>query len=108
MTGTLSLSSDLRWSAASWLFDWVLGKIARDIKDVELSAAINGVVGENLGWFSLDELTEEQQSEIQQILRESVMTAADREFPDTMPGRKDALNHLTDLAAMSAHLGSAP
>lgn len=98
MAGTLSLSSDLRWSAASWLFDWVLGKIALDTEDLELSGTINGVIDENIGWFSLDELTTQQKQEVQQILR-AVAAAANREFPDSMPGRKEALNHLAELAA---------
>ena len=102
MSGTISLSSDTRWSAASWLFDWVLQKIADDIPDVELSTSIRGLLEQNIGWFSLDELTPSQEARVRQIMQGSLVGSAEREFPDVMPGRADALSLLRDLAGLAA------
>lgn len=98
MSGTISFSSDVRWSAASWLFDWVLRTLARDTQDTELSASLTGLVDENIGWFSLDELTPDQQAEVRRIIRDSLLGTAEREFPDAMLGRAAALSLLRGLA----------
>jgi hypothetical protein len=98
MSGTISLSSDARWSAASWLFDWVLRTLARNIKDAELSAFFTGLIGENIGWLSFDELTPHQQAEVRLAIRDSLIGTAEREFPEAMAGREGALGLLRDLA----------
>jgi hypothetical protein len=103
LAGTLSLSAERRWSAASWLFYWVLRELAQEAMDPDLTERINEVIDENLGWFSLEDLSEKQQMQTQHVLRDSLVDSANREFSDTMPGRKEAIDHLRDLAAMASH-----
>ncbi len=99
MAGTVSLSPDVRWSAASWLFDWVLRDIARDTDDVELAGHLTGVVGENLGWFGLDDITPRQRREVRRIITEHLVDDANKNLPADLPGRPETLALLSELAA---------
>jgi hypothetical protein len=99
MAGTVGVSSDVLWSAASWLFDWVLKDIARDTDDVELAGNLTGIVDENLGWFGLDDITPRQRDEVRRIIAERLVDNADREFPADMLGRPEALALLKELVA---------
>lgn len=102
MAGDISFSPDVWWSAASWLFDWVLRDIAYGTSDVELVGHLNGIVGENLGWFGLDDITPGQRREVHRIIAERLVSDADREFPADMPGRQGALGLLKDLVAIAS------
>jgi hypothetical protein len=93
------LSADVRWSAASWLFDWVLRDIAKGTRDVELAGHLTGIVGENLGWFGLDDITPGQRREVRRIIAERLVSDGEREFPADMFRRPQALALLEDLAS---------
>ena len=103
MSGTISLSPTICWSAASWLFDWVLTSLAETVEDAELSAELTGVVGENLGWLGLDDLKDNQRTELLLILGDGLRAKAERAFPAGMQGREDALRHLDDLSRLAAN-----
>jgi hypothetical protein len=99
MSGTISLSPDVQWSATYWLFDWVLKNIAKDAGDVELAGHLTGIVGEHLGWFGLDDISPSQRREVRRIITERLVDDAQREFPADMPERPQALALLKELAA---------
>jgi hypothetical protein len=101
MSGTIALSPTVRWSAASWLFDWVLNTLAEAVGDTELAAELTGVVGENLGWLGIDGLPGEQSVAVLRVLRGGLRSKAERSFPATMPGREDALRHLDELSCLA-------
>lgn len=103
MSGTISFSPTIRWSAASWLFDWVLTSLAETVNDAELSAELAVVVGENLGWLGLDDLTDSQRAVLLRILGGDLRARAERAFPATMQERDDALRHLDELSRLAAN-----
>ena len=105
MAGTVSLSSDVRWSAASWLFDWVLKTIAHNVNDRELAASIIGIADENLGWLSLEELSDAEREEISRVAQESLMKIAEQDLPESLENRAEVLDHLRELVGM---ISSAP
>lgn len=101
MSGTISFSPVARWSAASWLFDWVLKAIAGAVEDTELAAELTGIVDENIGWLALGDLPNDQSADVRRTIRESLRTAAERELPVAMPGREDTLMHLDNLIRLA-------
>jgi hypothetical protein len=103
MSGTIALSPTIRWSAASWLFDWVLTSFAETVDDADLSAELTGVVGENLGWLGFDDLTDDQRTALLRILGSGLREKAERAFPSVMQGREDALRHLDELSRLASH-----
>lgn len=103
MSGTISLSPTIRWSAASWLFDWVLTSLAETVEDQELSAELAGVVGENLGWLGLDDLTSNQKAALLRILGGGLRAKAERAFPAVMQNRDAALRHLDELSQLAVN-----
>ena len=102
MSGTISFSSTTRWSAASWLFDWVLRTVADGAEDAELAAELTGIVSENIGWLALGDLTNDQQADVRRKIRERIRIAAERGFPANMPGREDSLKLLDNLIRLAA------
>jgi hypothetical protein len=104
MSGTISLSATTRWSAASWLFDWVLNTLAEMVEDAELAGALTGVVGENLGWLGLNDLPREQSVAKRRILRGGLRVKAEQSFPAAMPGRDDALRYLDELSRLASDM----
>jgi hypothetical protein len=102
MSGTISLSQSTRWSAGSWLFDWVLNTLAETVEDAELSAELTGMVGENLGWLGLNDLPSEHNVAVRRILIGGLRSKAERSFPAAMPAREDALRHLDELSRLAA------
>jgi hypothetical protein len=103
MSGTISLSPTVRWSAASWLFDWVLTALADTVEDTELAADLTGVAGENIGWLDLNDLATDQKAAVRQILRDGLRSTAERSFPDAMPGREEVLAHLDELSRRASN-----
>ena len=99
MSGTISLSPDVDWSATYWLFDWVLKDIAKATDDVELAGHLNGIVGEHLGWFGLADISPNQRREVRRIVTERLVDDAQREFPTSMPELPQALAFLKELVA---------
>jgi hypothetical protein len=57
MAGTVSVSPGVQWSVSSRLFHWVLTDIAKNACDVEVAGHLNGIVGENLGWFGFGDIS---------------------------------------------------
>jgi hypothetical protein len=56
MAGSIEVDGQL-WTAASWLFDWVLNRIVDDAEvDQYVAVMVREIVDENLGWFSLRDL----------------------------------------------------
>jgi hypothetical protein len=100
MASTLSLSPDQRWSAASWLFDWVLRTIAHGVADLELSAFLIGVIDENLGWLSLGDCSDQQRGMIKRFVNQSLLPTADSELPADLPNRKEVLRRVHELVDM--------
>ena len=103
MSGTISFSPTIRWSAASWLFDWVLTSLAETVEDAELAAELTGLVGENLGWLGLNDLTDYQKAALLRILGGGLRVKAERAFPAAMQGRDDALRHLDELSRLAVN-----
>lgn len=102
MSGTIALSPAIRWSAASWLFDWVLNTLAETVDDADLSAELNEIVSENIGWLGLKDLPSEQKAAVRRILSGGLRVRAEHRFPVAMPGREDALRHLDELSRLAS------
>lgn len=102
MAGTISFSPGARWSASTWLFDWVLTTLARQVDDPELAAELTAIVDDNVGWLGLDDLTGDQKATVKRTIRRSLRTAAERGLPPAIPGHEDALNHLDDLIDLAS------
>jgi hypothetical protein len=97
MAGTVVLTRGQRWSAASWLFDWLLTTVAKEVTDVELAGELTGLVDENLGWLSLKDLPPTQSDEVIKILRTSILPIAISSLPSQLPNREEVLEHLRIL-----------
>ena len=102
MAGTVSVAPGVQWSVSSRLFHWVLTDIAKNASDVELAGHLNGIVGENLGWFGFGDISLGQRREVRRIITERLIDDADKEFPADMPARPSALVLLQDLVVMTS------
>jgi hypothetical protein len=97
MAGTIEISSVSRWSAASWLFDWVLRSIAATTNDPKLAAELLEIVEENLGWLTVGDLEAVQKDVFFKAVSNSLLVKADAELPDGLPDRQGVVELLREL-----------
>ena len=96
MAGTIEIRPGVRWSAAGWLFDWVLSTAASEISDAEFAGKLREIVDENLGFLALSEITGDQRSEFRSVVAVRLSDVATTSWRD-FTVREDALRHLNEL-----------
>jgi len=102
MAGLIKVG-DGGWSASSWLFRWVLTRLADDARlDRQLESTLREIVDENLGWFSLEELGSVDRSMVRSWLAERLVADADASLPVELAERDAVLGYLAELAAASS------
>lgn len=100
MAGTIEVRLGEQWTAASWLFDWVLLHVASEVSDLEFAGHLHGIVDENLGFLSLPEVNEPRRSQFRDAVAAVHIVAANtwRDFD----GREGAMDHINALQACTA------
>jgi hypothetical protein len=102
MAGLIEVG-DGGWSASSWLFRWVLSRLAEDARlDWQLESRVREIVDENLGWFSLEELGPVDRSMVRSWLADRLVVDADANLPVELAGRDAVLGCLAELAELAA------
>jgi Mg/Co/Ni transporter MgtE len=98
MAGSIKVE-DVIWTAASWMFDWVLTRIATDpslTSDVRSSLLL--IVDKNLGWLSLRDLEPDDRAMIERWIGGRLVREAAATLPADLPERDGAIEHLQELA----------
>lgn len=103
MSGTIVVSPDARWSAAGWLFDWAVRFIAQQVGDPDVSANLQEVIDENLGWVDLTALPADARRTVVEKLKNELVPVAEAHLPATLPERQRVLDHLRDLSELARH-----
>jgi hypothetical protein len=98
MAGMIAVTPESRWSAATWLFDWIVEFLADRVADPKLRDGLKEIVDENLGWLGLGDFGPDAEQEMRRLLHTELVTEADKQFSPTMPNRADAIGHLRELA----------
>jgi hypothetical protein len=100
MSGTISISPESRWSASSWLFDWVVRFVAQEVGDEKVAEQLREVVDENLGWVDLGDFPADTREVIAQTLRQALVPASERLIPESVPNRPEVLEHIRGLSEL--------
>jgi hypothetical protein len=101
MAGDIEFGPGRTWSAASWLFDWVVATIASKIEDVELAAELKGIVGENLGYLPLMEFPYSQRMQLVGVLRSGVLISEATPLPDSLVSGSNLLQVVQELVELA-------
>ena len=59
-----------------------------------------GIHDENLGWLSLAALGESESSEVERVVRDCLIAREERDLPDTITNRSEALDYVHGLVAL--------
>jgi hypothetical protein len=100
MSGTIAIAPDVRWSAASWLFDWTLEFLAKDIGDATAAAHLREIVDDNIGWLSLDDLSAEARTSLLRRIKTELVDTADKTLPAGLENRRAVLDLLRELVGL--------
>jgi hypothetical protein len=102
MAGSIEIDGKL-WTAASWLFRWVLNRIVENVNVGPVGeATLEGILDENLGWLSVDDLEPEYRSTVRKWIAENLVADAHAVIPlDLAIDRGAVLAHLDSLARMA-------
>ena len=103
MAGSIEVDGKL-WTAASWLFRWVVSSVADHAGlDADGQARLREIVDENLGWLSIDGLEPARRSIVRDWISERLVADADARLPvDLEADRAATLTHLGELAQMTS------
>jgi hypothetical protein len=101
MAGTIEVKPETRWSAASWLFDWVLNDLSATVQDVATAQRLQEIVRVNLGWLGVGDLPEAGRSEVLEALCRSLVDHGNRKLPAGLPNREEVLGYLRGLAGLA-------
>jgi hypothetical protein len=101
MAGTIELDAGVRWSAASWIFEWVLRTAAQHVGDDRLAHDLCKIVDENIGWIALDDLQAQRRSSFIRVLQELLVPVAETELPHSISHRAAVIDHIKALAELA-------
>lgn len=108
MAGTIVVCEGQRWSAASWLFDWVVDFLAIAVDNFTLSERLRGVIQENIGWLDLPDLSASERQDILRIVRLELLPAAQNALPASVPNYEATLVHLESLVDIACRCEAKP
>jgi hypothetical protein len=94
VAGTVFVGAEERWTAASWLFDWVVSTVAELVEDPAVAQRLTEIVSENLGALDLSSFDQPQQMKIRLTMGQHLLDRAEQGFPQDLAARSDVLAHL--------------
>ena len=106
MAGTVFVGDQL-WSAAGWLFDFVVAQVADSVSSPTLSSHLREIVDEHLGALSLNDLSSDDRDEVLAALGRGLHEQAAAALPIELPDRAAVLAHIANLVALADQSGPA-
>ena len=98
MAGMIVVSDSADWTAATWLFDWVMNEVGAATTDPGLVATLREVVDGNIGFLSIPDLAPTHRADFVRIVKNGLSGKADLQFRQEYPGRSEALRYLDGLS----------
>jgi hypothetical protein len=102
MPGVISLGGNEQWLATGWLYCWVVGFLAMNVEQQQLAADIDQVRAGDSGLLELGVFGPEADEEMRALLRDRLVSVAEKCFPSTMRGRAPAMGLLRELAELAS------
>ncbi|WP_327035647.1 hypothetical protein [Micromonospora ureilytica] len=96
MAGLIVLKPGVDWTATGGLFDWTLEFLISRLSDRQTASRLQEIVDNNLGSLWIDDLTTAAQQEIVSHWRSGLVTAGERQLPET-EHKADVIQHLQEL-----------
>ncbi|MCG5470446.1 hypothetical protein LADH09A_004394 [Micromonospora sp. LAH09] len=96
MAGLIVLKPGVDWTATGGLFDWTLEFLISRLADRQTANHLQEIVDNNLGSLWIDDLSAAAQLEIVTHLRNDLVTAGERQLPET-EHKVDVIRHLQEL-----------
>ncbi|MFF5180656.1 hypothetical protein ACFY2Q_21730 [Micromonospora sp. NPDC000316] len=96
MAGIIVLRPGVDWTATGGLFDWTLEFVIPRLTDRQAAERLQEIVDNNLGSLWFEELPAPAQQEIVDHWRNGLVTAGQRQLPETEQ-KASVLRHLEEL-----------
>ena len=96
MAGLIVLKPGVDWTATGGLFDWTLEFLISRLSDRQAADHLQEIVDNNLGSLWIDDLPIAAQQEIVGHWRIGLVTAGERQLPET-EHKVDVIRHLQEL-----------
>ena len=101
MAGVIVVGPDEHWSAASWLFDWVIRYLATTVQDAAAARMLEEIEREHLPGLTIGDLPDAARRGVSAALRHSIVDHAARSLPLELANRNGVLSHLQKLADLA-------
>ncbi|SRR6266536_10718 len=100
MAGLLVFKPGADWTATGGLFDWTLEFLIDRISDRAVVDRLRKIVDNNLAIVWVSEFPTQAQREIVAVVRNELITAAERELPES-DHKTEAIRHLQELVDLT-------
>lgn len=101
MAGLIEFDENHWWSAASWVFNWVLEVIARNTTDPKLADHLRFIMENNFGGLFLEQLSPRHRQEFLRVMDQTLVPYSEANLPADMLYREDMIDYLQDLVDLS-------
>jgi len=98
----VAISDHVDWTAATWLFDWIMDEVGAATDDPGLAAALREIVDNNIGFLSIQDLLPTHRAEFIRISKGGLSASANLQFRQDYPGRAQALRCLDEFSSQVA------
>ncbi|WP_435205685.1 hypothetical protein [Micromonospora sp. bgisy143] len=96
MAGLIVLKPGVDWTSSGGLFEWTLEFLIARLSDRQTADRLQEIVDNNLGSLWVDDLPPAAQLEIVSHWRNDLVTAGERQLPET-EHKVDVIRHLQEL-----------
>ena len=113
MSGIIVVASGKSWSAASWLFLWVLRTLAEESGSPELAPVLHAIEDTNVNYLVLPDLPAETRGEVEHLIRERLPVRACDQLAAVLsqpgqPVRMDVPGVLAKVQQLADLVGTPP
>jgi hypothetical protein len=101
MSGTIRVSGESSWTVASWLFDWVVNRIAELVESEPVRLELCSIVENNFGYLDFAEFDEKEREALAGAIRSSLYgVAVDRLALREGFNKAEALSRILELVSL--------
>jgi hypothetical protein len=100
MAGLVWITATEYWSVSSWLFDWALETLARDVSDPELAAHMADITENHLGMLDVSALPPEQADDLATTATNLLIQRAHERLPTDMASRELVIEAVAELVTL--------
>jgi hypothetical protein len=102
MAGSFEVESGKLWNVPGWLFYDTMAVLSDLLAGTDLAARIDEVEANNLGWFSMKELSVEERETLRQAITDGLLQGMESLIPKDYANRGQVIDIVKELVRLAS------